>query len=58
MIKNLTVKTKRSLKYIHVKTYRGLKKAARRLRTYLFDPSDIAPGDDFPAGPLHFQKQK
>jgi hypothetical protein len=58
MIKHLTVKTKRKLKYLHVRTCRGIKRAARRLRLYFFDPNDSAPGDDFPSGPLHFLMPK
>jgi hypothetical protein len=50
----LTHKTKSKLKYMHFKTYRGIKTAAQRIKSFLFDPNDTAPGDDFPAGPLTF----
>lgn len=57
MIKNLlTAKTKSKLRYARFKTYRGIKTAAHRLKTFLYDPADSAPGDDFPNGPLIFLK--
>jgi hypothetical protein len=54
----LTTKTKSKLKYMRFKTYRGFKTAARGLKSFLFDPSDSAPGDDFPNGPLLFSMPK
>lgn len=54
MIKNLATKAKSKLKYMRFKTYRNLKMAAHSLKAFLYDPSDSAPGDDFPAGPLMF----
>ncbi len=54
----LTAKAKGKLKYMHFRTYRRIKTAAHRLRSFLFDPNDIAPGDDFPAGPLLFLTAK
>jgi hypothetical protein len=57
MIKNLlTAKTKSKMKYAHFKTYRSLKTVAHRLKSFLYDPNDSAPGDDFPNGPLQFLK--
>ncbi len=59
MIKHLlTTKTKRNLKRLHIKTYRGIKIAAHKIKTFFFDPNDTAPGDDFPSGPLMFQTPK
>ncbi len=59
MIKNLlTAKAKSKLKYMHFKAYRGLKTVAHRLKTFLYDPNDLTPGDDFPNGPLLFLMPK
>ena len=59
MITNLlTTKAKSNLKYMRFKTYRGFKTAAHRLKSFLFDPNDSAPGDDFPNGPLLFLMPK
>jgi hypothetical protein len=59
MITNLlTTKTKGKLKYMRFRTYRGFKTAAHRLKSFLFDPNDLAPGDDFPTGPLSFLMPK
>jgi len=54
----LTTKTKNKIKSIHLKTYHGIKNAAYRLKSFLFDPNDLAPGDDFPNGPLLFLQPK
>jgi len=54
----LPAKAKNKLKYMHFKTYRGIKTAAHRLKAFLFDPNDLAPGDDFPCGPLMFLTSK
>jgi len=40
------------------KTYRGFKSAAHKIKAFLYDPNDSAPGDDFPIGPLVFLKPK
>jgi hypothetical protein len=59
MVTNLlATKAKNKLKYMHFKTCRGIKKAAHRIKTFLFDPNDSAPGDSFPTGPLMFLKPK
>jgi hypothetical protein len=58
MLATLTAKTKSKLKYAHFKTYRGLKTAVHRLKLFLYDPRDLAPGDCFPCGPLVFQMPK
>jgi len=55
---SLAAKTNRKLKYIRFKTYRSIKTASHRLKTFFFDPNDIAPGDDFPIGPLMFLEPK
>jgi len=58
MLKHLTAKTKSNLHYIRFKTYRSLKSAAHRLKSFLYDPNDFAPGDSFPSGPLMFLTPK
>lgn len=58
MIKTLAVKTKRKLKLVHLRTYRSLKTAAHRFKSFFYDPNDSAPGDSFPSGPLHFLMPK
>ena len=58
MIPALAAKTKNKIKYMRFKTYRSVKTAAHRLRTFLYDPADSAPGDDFPIGPLLFLTPK
>jgi hypothetical protein len=58
MQNQLTATTKSKLKYMRFKTYRGLKTAAHRLKSFLYDPNDSAPGDDFPNGPLQFLMPK
>jgi hypothetical protein len=58
MPNQLAAKAKRKLKYMHLKTYRSLKSAAHRLKSFLYDPNDSAPGDDFPNGPLQFSMPK
>jgi len=58
MMPNLTAKTKSNLRYMRFKTYRSVKTAAHRLKTFFYDPADSAPGDDFPIGPLMFLEPK
>lgn len=58
MIPTLTAKTKNKINYMRFKTYRGIKTAANKLKSFLFDPNDLAPGDDFPNGPLVFATNK